>query len=259
MSKKKCFTKFGRSVDWSDIKEAKQAVKLIAEWETIDVADALELLSPEFEREEIRAYAVRILERADDEELQCYLLQLVQALRFERSDMSHLALFLIDRTSSNIGIASFLRWYVAVERHDPTFGKQYNNIYKMLENSMTKFVGREDGGDNGAQLWHSLSLQDKLVVELCSVMKNVRDVHGSAQNKIEKLRKLLPGIFSEVTKPTRSPLALAVIITGVVPQESSIFKSALHPLCITFKTEVGGTSKIIFKKGDDLWQDQLVI
>lgn len=53
MSKKKCFTKFGRSVDWSDIKEAKQAVKLIAEWETIDVADALELLSPEFEREEL--------------------------------------------------------------------------------------------------------------------------------------------------------------------------------------------------------------
>ncbi|CAO2187730.1 unnamed protein product [Urochloa humidicola] len=150
MSKKKYLTKFVRSVDWSDIKEAKQAVKLIAEWETIDVADALELLSPEFERDEVRAYAVSILERADDEELQCYLLQLVQALRFERSDMSRLALFLIDRASSNIEIASFLRWYVAVERHDPTFGWQYNNIYKMLENSMTELVGREDGGDKEA-------------------------------------------------------------------------------------------------------------
>ncbi|PUZ50956.1 hypothetical protein GQ55_6G120000 [Panicum hallii var. hallii] len=97
MSEKKYFTKFVRSVDWNDTKEAKQAVELIEEWETIDVADALELLSPEFETEEIRAYAVRILERADDEELQYYLLQLVQALRFERSDMSRLELFLIER------------------------------------------------------------------------------------------------------------------------------------------------------------------
>lgn len=45
----------------------------------------------------VRAYAVNILERADDEELQCYLLQLVQALRFERSDESCLAHFLVKR------------------------------------------------------------------------------------------------------------------------------------------------------------------
>lgn len=46
---------------------------------------------------QVRAYAVSVLERADDEELQCYLLQLVQALRFERSDTSRLCQFLIQR------------------------------------------------------------------------------------------------------------------------------------------------------------------
>jgi hypothetical protein len=40
---------------------------------------------------------VSVLERADDEELQCYLLQLVQALRFERSDKSRLSQFLVQR------------------------------------------------------------------------------------------------------------------------------------------------------------------
>lgn len=49
-----------------------------------------------------------------------------------------------------------------------------------------------------------------------------------------------------------------MLITGIVPSESSIFKSALHPLRLTFKTANGGTWKIIFKKGDDLRQDQLV-
>lgn len=38
-----------------------------------------------------------VLERADDEELQCYLLQLVQAIRFERSDRSRLSQFLVER------------------------------------------------------------------------------------------------------------------------------------------------------------------
>lgn len=46
---------------------------------------------------QVRAYAVSVLEKADDEELHCYLLQLVQALRFERSDKSRLALFLVQR------------------------------------------------------------------------------------------------------------------------------------------------------------------
>ncbi|GJN36589.1 hypothetical protein PR202_gb25465 [Eleusine coracana subsp. coracana] len=52
MSEKKALTKFVRSVDWSDNQEAKQAIELIGKWETIDVADALELLSPDFESDE---------------------------------------------------------------------------------------------------------------------------------------------------------------------------------------------------------------
>lgn len=59
-------------------------------------------------------------------------------------------------------------------------------------------------------------------------------------------------------QPIRSPLAPNVLITGIVPSESSIFKSALHPLRLTFRTANGGSCKIIFKKGDDLRQDQLV-
>lgn len=59
-------------------------------------------------------------------------------------------------------------------------------------------------------------------------------------------------------QPIRSPLAPGVLITGIIPSESSIFKSALHPLRLAFRTASGETCKIIFKKGDDLRQDQLV-
>lgn len=38
------------------LQEAKQALDLMGRWETIDVTDALELLSPVFEREEVSSY-----------------------------------------------------------------------------------------------------------------------------------------------------------------------------------------------------------
>ncbi|PSS26868.1 Phosphatidylinositol 3-kinase [Actinidia chinensis var. chinensis] len=235
MSEKRALTKFLRCVEWNDVQEAKQAIELMGRWETIDVCDALELLSPVFESEEVRAYAVSVLERADDEELQCYLLQLVQALRFERSDKSRLSHFLVQHSLRNIELASFLRWYVAVELHDPAYRKRFYCTYEILEENMMK-VGAS-GDEDRFKLWQSLK-------------------------KIEKLRQLLSGLLSELTyfeEPIRSPLAPGVLITGIVPSESSIFKSALHPLRLTFRTENGGSCNIMFKKGDDLRQDQLVI
>lgn len=58
--------------------------------------------------QQVRAYAVSVLERADDEELQCYLLQLVQALRFERSDKSRLSHFLVQRCMHSVTYANGL-------------------------------------------------------------------------------------------------------------------------------------------------------
>ncbi|KAG5522167.1 hypothetical protein RHGRI_034373 [Rhododendron griersonianum] len=262
MSEKRALTKFLRCVEWSDVQEAKQAVELMGRWQTIDVCDALELLSPVFESEEVRAYAVSVLERADDEELQCYLLQLVQALRFERSDKSRLSHFLVQRSLRNIELASFLRWYVAVELHDPAYAKRFYCTYEILEENMMKLGAGVSGDEDGFKLWQSLVRQTELTAQLCSIMRDVRNVRGGTQKKIEKLRQLLSGLLSELTyfeEPIRSPLAPGVLITGIVPSESSIFKSALHPLRLTFRTAHGGSCKIIFKKGDDLRQDQLVI
>ncbi|KNA23549.1 hypothetical protein SOVF_023590 [Spinacia oleracea] len=262
MSEKKALTKFLRCVEWSDVQEAKQTTELMGRWETIDVCDALELLSPVFESEEVRAYAVSVLERADDDELQCYLLQLVQALRFERSDRSRLSHFLVQRSLRNIELASFLRWYVAVELHDPAYAKRFYCTYEMLEENMLKLSADDTGDEDGFKLWQSLVRETELTAQLCSIMRDVRNVRGSTQKKMQKLRQLLSGLLSELTyfeEPIRSPLHPKVLITGIVPNECGLFKSALHPLRLTFRTSSGESCKIIFKKGDDMRQDQLVI
>lgn len=49
----------------------------------MDVEDALELLSPTFKHPVVRRYAISRLKQAPDDDLVLYLLQLVQALKYE--------------------------------------------------------------------------------------------------------------------------------------------------------------------------------
>jgi phosphatidylinositol 3-kinase len=113
---KKAVTKFVKSVTWTDPLEAKQAMELLNSWAVPDVDDALELLGPEFEHRGVRVYAVKHLDKSDDEELSLYLLQLVQALKFENVQHSEALLgptlteFLIARAVANARLGCLLYW-----------------------------------------------------------------------------------------------------------------------------------------------------
>uniref|UniRef100_A0A0P4VWE6 phosphatidylinositol 3-kinase n=1 Tax=Scylla olivacea TaxID=85551 RepID=A0A0P4VWE6_SCYOL len=48
-------------------------------------------------------------------------------------------------------------------------------------------------------------------------------------------------------------------VTGIIPERATLFKSALEPCRLTFKAAMGGEYVAIFKHGDDLRQDQLII
>lgn len=85
---KKALIKFLLSVDWSVESEVAEVPLLLAQWEKkapIDITDALRLLGKEkaFQTLVVRQYAVDTLKNASDEELLTFLLQLVQALRYE--------------------------------------------------------------------------------------------------------------------------------------------------------------------------------
>jgi len=55
------------------------------------------------------------------------------------------------------------------------------------------------------------------------------------------------------------PLEPQVKIRGIIPETATLFKSALMPAQLFFKTEDGGKYPVIFKHGDDLRQDQLIL
>jgi hypothetical protein len=88
---KKALIKFLLSVNWNMESEVAELPSLLTQWKEkapIEVADALKLLGREraFEHPFVRSYAVEVLESASDDELLTYLLQLVQALRYEQTN-----------------------------------------------------------------------------------------------------------------------------------------------------------------------------
>ena len=116
---KKALPKFLLAVDWRDATEVAQVPALLKQWTRIDVADAIKLLGPDqaYQRRVVRAFAVDALRQASDMELVTYLLQLVQALRYDEKDekgRSPLASFLSERAAQSIAVANFVWWYLKV-------------------------------------------------------------------------------------------------------------------------------------------------
>ena len=85
-NQKKALAKFLKCVKWDSKSEAIQAIDLLKKWELMDIDDVFELLTPQFTHPTVRKYAVSRLKDAPNEDLILYLLQLVQALKYENYD-----------------------------------------------------------------------------------------------------------------------------------------------------------------------------
>lgn len=267
---KRALTKFIKSVHWEQAREAKQAVAMLPRWEEIDVDDALELLGPTFTNAAVRAYAVDRLRKSDDEELQLYLLQLVQALKFEKAETdapedaaqdSSLAKFLVSRAAKSLKLGNFLHWFLMVEcdDHSPGQSSQHRKLFAKVEYElMTELMQTDDGPERRKVLLR----QGELITVLSRISKEVRFSKEDRIKKIERLKRFMGDAKNEILKldsPLPLPLDPSVSVIGCFPEESNVFKSSLFPLLINFKTADGGRYPIIFKTGDDLRQDQLVI
>ncbi|XP_066471116.1 phosphatidylinositol 3-kinase catalytic subunit type 3 isoform X1 [Tiliqua scincoides] len=321
----KALTKFLKCVNWHLPQEAKQALELLGKWKPMDVEDSLELLSSHFSNPTVRRYAVARLQQADDEDLLMYLLQLVQALKYENFDdikngleltkkdsqgsMSEnmttsgtstadfdssqiitsplplvsslpsaskakessdsenleqdLCTFLISRACKNSTLANYLYWYVIVECEDQDTQQRDPRTHDMYLNVMRRFSQALLKGEKSVRVMRSLlAAQQTFVDRLVHLMKAVQRESGNRKKKNERLQALLADNekmnLSEI-EPIPLPLEPQVKIRGIIPEKATLFKSALMPAQLFFKTEDGDKYPVIFKHGDDLRQDQLIL
>ncbi|PPQ95727.1 hypothetical protein CVT26_008370 [Gymnopilus dilepis] len=270
---KKGLTKFLKSVAWKDSAEVKQAVEeLLPQWTEIDMDDALELLGPGTVDSRVRAFAVKQLSRADDEELLLYLLQLVQALKFESAaaeqrssrsattaisyDDSGLSDFLIARGVANPVLGNRLYWYLMMEvaLEDRVMAKMYGRV-------VYKFMNKILESENGSERRETMRRQGLLIDTLAKRARELRTSKDPRPKKIEKLRSIISDSKNGLASmdPLPLPLNAKIEVTGIIPEKSSVFKSNMFPLLLYFQRSDGGEYPVMFKDGDDMRQDQLVI
>jgi phosphatidylinositol 3-kinase len=267
---KKALTKFVKSVNWQDQSEARQATQMLSKWTEIDVDDALELLGPTFDNPAVRAYAVDRLRKADDHELLLYLLQLVQALKYEHispqsshevTQDSSLASFLISRAASSFTLGNYFYWYVMTELDDKSGAQAPDNqaIYgKIAYDFMTELV-KQPGGE---EIRKTLRRQAEWIAILSKISGEIKASNESIAKRTERVKHFLADPKNElvtIDPPLPLPLDPSVEIVGVAPEDTVVFKSSVNPIKVAFKTTTGRKYPVIFKTGDDLRQDQLVI
>ncbi|CAG5083173.1 Similar to pik3c3: Phosphatidylinositol 3-kinase catalytic subunit type 3 (Xenopus laevis) [Cotesia congregata] len=315
-TQKKALTKFVKCVNWKVAGEERQALEMLASWSPPDPEDALELLGPAFTHPAVRRYAIARLNQANDDDLMLYLLQLVQALKYENfesikaanlkivresekiermekpehsnNSMStssesetnqssssqespmDLASFLITRACQNSTLANYLYWYLAIEcedqpdpaitvKQDTRVREMYVTVMKMFSMALTQ----------GNVIWQKrkafLARQKLFIDQLVALVKVVARESGNRKRKTDRLKALLSEqdqnfkINFSNFEPIPFPLDPEISIKGIIPDKASLFKSALMPSKLTFLTTNNTEYIAIFKYGDDLRQDQLIL
>ncbi|CAL1527700.1 unnamed protein product, partial [Lymnaea stagnalis] len=354
-SQKEALAKFLKSVNWKLAQESTAALEMLLLWSPMNVEDALELLSPAFSHPRVRKYAIMRLRQANDEDLLLYLLQLVQALKYEnfeeiknrsdrdfvplrpefdtggrdsdltslmalepvtgldqhplsqsnitsstssleeetkvRSDSAtteeeildamnsgpssgkngmslsalddemDLATFLISRACKNPVIANYFYWYLVIECEDNK-DIQKEEVLNMYKTVLKRFsLALSKGPPQSKKQRAILSRQQTLLKKLCTLVESLKNV-GSQRKKIEHLQAMLhKPEFSEMlsSEPIPLPLDPSVLVKSIVPEKANVFASKLSPCLLTFETVSGKEYKVIFKYGDDLRQDQLIL
>ncbi|CAE8650253.1 unnamed protein product [Polarella glacialis] len=263
-------TKFLHAVDWSDLEERQHAIELLGHWSPVDIDDALELLSKDFRGvSEVRRHAVRRLERASDADLQLYLLQLVQALRYEpvnsvsatnsQDDEASasppttgaaattapalggeaLTQFLIRRAVNFPALATLFHWYVVAEKDGDCGG-----LFETVRQQLLDALGESAAGRATRQmLERQVLLRQKLLwcVQCAKAMKRDR-----IEKKVERFRHALASteplhgqgaggegcvldLVRGLAEAIPLPVDPSVSLVRVLPEQSFLLKSAMIP------------------------------
>lgn len=280
-------TKILNAVKWGDNKSENEFIQnILNKWIDIEMGDILYMLSFKFSMNpfytrvihpkmaEVRNFATKSLEKFDSNQLNFILLQLVQALRYEDENDSQLKQFLIMRCSKEIELATSFFWFLSVEADDSdvkntnknskenpmTMINFYKNIYSQFENSLPK------------EICDIILSQKKLKEKLVKVSNELTKTQYGDQKKARLLR-IIKNEQQEYDMLKFSPIALPINpnikINGTIPDNCIVFKSAKYPVKYPFtvtnesqefiKSEDPSVFQIIFKYGDDLRQDQLVL
>lgn len=246
-----------------------QAQEILASWVVeCGIPEALELLTTSnFTCRFIAVQILRNVLKITETDIINASLQLVQCLRYE--DRQYLVAnnscalfdFLVEKSFKSIAMTTRLYWYLVVESEN---GRD-RSLFLFFRN---QFMSRLQSRHDTVSFVDMLRRQDKLDSTLTNICSWMDTLSISRPKKAEKLRQALDPqsrqwnwneIFPSHKPSLVLPVNPAFSTTGFRSEEAKVFKSAKQPIMLPCITGPDSTYKVIFKNGDDLRQDQLIL
>jgi phosphatidylinositol-4,5-bisphosphate 3-kinase catalytic subunit alpha/beta/delta len=234
-------------VEWNNRDDVAEVTRILSKWpqNKMSVERTLELLDYAYADQAVRRFAVECLKKIKDEDLQLYLLQLVQAIKHESYLYCDLVEFLLQRALNNQRIGHFLFWHLRSEIQVPSVQVRFSLILEAYLRSSKEHI--------------SILMRQWLCLEkLRSGSEQVKKVgKEKAKHKLMEFLNMAKGELKNIT----SPLNPSFRCKEVRSEKCKVMDSKMRPIWTVYENvdQHGEDINIIFKNGDDLRQDMLTL